>query len=191
MIRHPIAKYRLDLLLDLIPYLLMSLPHLCLDSAGFDVMHLTLDIVFLPLLPHNGLQSGSILDPLYHASGSSKRYYGIRAEPQVPLAALRVILEHLIAEDSEINEALLLPQVSVLVALKEEVVHLLIGADYTDLLGFLFGDHNGGFVEETCNQDWLGLKGWELLKRARITVIAIFAFLVSFIRGLLHLARGR
>ena len=71
MIRHPVAEYRLDLLLDLVPYLLVSLSRLGLDSAGFDVMHLTLDIVFLPLLTHNRFQSGSVLDPLNHAGGPS------------------------------------------------------------------------------------------------------------------------
>ena len=56
-----------------------------------DVLHLTLDVVFLPVVAHHTLQCIGVLDPLDQASVAAERHDSIGSQLEVSLAGLRVI----------------------------------------------------------------------------------------------------
>ena len=80
MIRHPVAKDRFDFFLNFVPYLFMSLTLFEVNSFLFDVMHLSFDIVAFPLLTHDRLEGGGILNPLNHTCGTSEGHYGVGSQ---------------------------------------------------------------------------------------------------------------
>jgi len=80
MIRHPVAKDRFNFFFHLVPYLFMSLPLFKVYSFLFYVMHLSFDVVTFPLLTHDRLERGCILNPLNHTCGTCERYYGVGSQ---------------------------------------------------------------------------------------------------------------
>ncbi len=146
VIGHPISKDRLDFFLDFIPNLLMSFTLLEIDGLLFNIMHLSLDVMALPLLTNDRLKCGSILYPFNHTSGSSQGDDCISPKPQISFPRLWVILEHFVAENGKIDETLFLPQVTILIAFKQEIVDLLIGPNNTNFFRFLFWNHYCCFV---------------------------------------------
>ena len=159
--RKPIAENRLDILLDLIPDLCVRLTLSQVLRLLLDLLHLTLDVVLLPVVPYNTLQCVSVLDPLNQTCVSTEWHNGVGSKLQISGPRLCVILKHLVAQPSEIYESLLLAQITILIALEQKVVNVLIRSEYANLLWLFFAQHDGYFLKEARNHDRVLLEGRE------------------------------
>lgn len=81
-----------------------------------------------------------------------------------------VLVQHLVAEASEVDKPLLFAQVTVLVALEEEVVNPFVCPQDANLLRLLLTEHNGDLLEEARDHHWVFLEGREVGQRTVVFV---------------------
>ena len=148
MMSEPISQNRLDVFFDLVPDLSVSFAHSKVLSLFLDFLHLTFYVVLLPIVSNNTLESVRVLDPFDQPGVSAQRHNCICTQLEVSGSSLGVVLEHLVAKTSKVNEPLFFPKVTILVALEQEVIHVLVCAKNSDLLRLFFAQHDRDFLEE-------------------------------------------
>jgi len=164
VVSEPVSKDWFDVSFYLLPDLSVRFSLALLLSLLLDVLHLALDVLLLPILAHNCLKCRRVVDPLDQSSIAAQWNDGKCAQTQPPLAGLWIIFQHLVAKARKLNEALFLAQIAILIALEQEVVHILVSTYDAELLWLLLAVHDGHFLSEGRNHDWICLVGWKFLQ---------------------------
>ena len=84
----PVAQYRLDVLLDFVPNLGVSVAHTQVCGFFLDFLHLTFDVILLPVVADDAFEGIGVLDPFDEARVATQRHDCISAQLQIPLASL-------------------------------------------------------------------------------------------------------
>ena len=109
MVGEPSSQHRSYRFLDSGPDQGMSVAFVHLHRFLLDVGHLTFHVQLFPVLSNDGLQSGSVLNPLDQTSVATERHNRVGAQLQISFARLAVVLKHFVAEDCKIDEPLFFP----------------------------------------------------------------------------------
>ena len=161
MVREPIAEHRLDVFFHLVPDLGVGVALAQILRLLLDLLHLSLDVVLFPVVADDAFQGIGVLDPLNQARVSAQRHDRVGAELEVPGPCLGIVLEHLVAQSGKVNEPLLFAQITVFVALEQEVVNVLVRAQDANLFWLLFAKHDCHFLQEARYHDWVLLESRE------------------------------
>lgn len=160
----------------------MCLALLLLSGLLLDILHLSLDGVLFPVVSDNALQGLGILNPLYETCISTQGDDCVGSKSQISLSCFWVIIKHSVAQHSEVDESLLLSEVSILVTFEQEVVILTIRTNNSDLFGLLLRVHDGHFGLEAGEHDWILFvcrKLWRF-KACRDSSILVFVIFLVF-----------
>ena len=128
MLCEPSREYRFDVFFNLSPDLRMGLSHVKILSHFPDILNVALDVVFVPLFGNDSLERACILNPFNQPSVATQRHDAVSAQAKASLTGFRVSFKHSVAENRELYKALFLAQITLLVALQQKVVNLLVCA---------------------------------------------------------------
>jgi hypothetical protein len=106
VVSETVAKNGFCFLHHSLPDIGMSVAHLHLLRFPYDVSNLTLDVLLLPVVTYDVFECVRVVDPLNHACVSRKWNDGEGSHSQVSFGSLGIIVEHLVAQTSEVDEAL-------------------------------------------------------------------------------------
>jgi len=134
VVSEPVAQHWLDVLLHLVPNLRVGLALTQILRLLLNLLHLALNVVFLPVVAHYAFERVRVLDPLDQARVSTQGHDSVRPQLQVPLSGLGVIHQHLVTQACKVYKSLLFAQIAIFVAFEQEVVNSLVCAQNADFL---------------------------------------------------------